>query len=118
MLATWTGAKAGASCTTTRAPFARSITRRSSAVIVFHGVAGAAATMWLGVSIFFAGAAPRSKAAAGASRKVGFILPLYPGLGRGPVPGSCLRTNTVRPADVPHDFDAFGLGRARPGIRH
>ena len=65
MLATWTGAKAGASWITTRPPSARSITIRSSAGIVFHALAGAAATMSLGVSSFSGGAAPINKRGGG-----------------------------------------------------
>ena len=61
MLATWTGANAGASWITTRPPFARSMTSRSSAGIVFHALAGALATMSLGVGSFLAGAAPISE---------------------------------------------------------
>jgi hypothetical protein len=68
MLATWTGANAGASWTTMRPPLARSMTISSSAGIAFHALAGAAATMSFGVSSFFAGAAPISSAAAVASR--------------------------------------------------
>src|SRR6185369_14238741 len=65
MLATWTGANCGASCTTTRPPLARSMTSRSSGSIVFHADAGAPATISFGVSSFgLAGAAPISSAAA------------------------------------------------------
>src|SRR4051794_36672665 len=63
MLATWTGAKAGASWTITRPPLARSITIRSSAGIAFHALAGDCATTSLGVSSLGA-APPRATAAA------------------------------------------------------
>src|SRR5690349_14973718 len=67
MLATCTGAKAGASWMTIRPPLARSITRRSSAGIVFHALAGAPATMSDGVGSLDAGADPESTAAAATS---------------------------------------------------
>src|SRR5438270_6643824 len=62
MLATWTGAKSGASWMTILPPSARSITRRSSGAMVRQALGGAAATMSAGVGGFF-GAAPSSRAA-------------------------------------------------------
>ncbi len=52
MLATWTGAKAGASWTTTRPPLARSMTIRSSAGIAFQALGGDLATISFGVGSF------------------------------------------------------------------
>src|SRR5437763_14559176 len=74
MFATWTGAKPGASCTITRPPFARSITNRSSAGIVFHAEAGAAATMSLGVGNF-GGAGAAAAVSEAAVRRSRFLIP-------------------------------------------
>src|SRR5579884_2405563 len=60
MFATCTGAKAGASWTTIRPPLLRSRISRSSAGILFQALAGAEATISLGVGSFAGAAAVRA----------------------------------------------------------
>ena len=76
MLATCTGANSGASWTTTRPPFCRSITINSSGLIVRHAAAGAAATMSPGVIFFWACAVPAISSAAESINKDRIIFPL------------------------------------------
>src|SRR5690348_367431 len=75
MLLTWTGAYAGASCTTTRPPFFRSMTIRSSAGMSFQELAGAWATTSLGVGNLDGGVVPAARcAAAWAAKSNGSII--------------------------------------------
>src|SRR5690349_22992256 len=112
MLATCTGAKAGASWITTRPPEARSMTRRSSAGIVFHALAGAALTMSVGVGSLVGGAAPIKAAAAVTNNNERICIPS---------PFARLAEHSrhrYRGSDVHRHLDASRLRRAGARIHH